>query len=273
MGELNYVTQSDVDFLVEQTKWMQDDEKLKYVFDWFVDNWSYGGYSKGMLCIAAEHLDSINSLNGLVGGKRASNLTEFEREKTGFKFEGHPSALRLNQYMVSWFRNLSENDISMLVQNNPLRKDILENMSQLVEQYKSVFEDDDREKIVRDIFLKKQGKKYVGTCGDFAKQFEIVCENLDLKKQVILCTGEIHNGVCFVGHSFNAVVDEENGDVKYIDISFAIHAREQAEGFRSVGEQFNCENRYGFFLKTREEIAKAEGKERKYDLPDTARHG
>lgn len=268
----NKLESEDIKLLVEKTKGKTDAEKLKIVFDWFVNNWSYEGYGRFQYMLfdtASEQdsdnlVDDINFINALIvldTKLKETNVDAFfAKHKTNSEFWKIDRCLSV----LEWASSLSEKQIKDFEQTKPRLAKALTNVLANKQFFEDGCNQDIAEAALRKSFLKKEGKKYVGVCQNFAEEFERVCKQIDLQDCVVLtCNGLINNGICSAYHAFNAVVDDETEKVKYIDISYAIHAREQKQGF-VAGDKFNSENPDEFFMKTRDQIEKAEGKERTY---------
>lgn len=274
MEQLKKVSEQDREFLKGLTAGKSDDEKLQIVFDWFVENWGYSGYSK----LAASYSNNLKKSFEQGGGiwraiYRTLDITAEDKAETNF-IKRPVTDDRAKNFentcldVMQWAANLNAVQRSKIIKKYDKNKKQFLLLFASVKRLNEVHQKDEAEKFLRERFIKKQNKKYIGVCEDFALEYASVCADLELGKKVLYCGGQIDNGVDLVAHAFNAVIDEKNNELKYIDLSYAIHAREQAEGFHGVWEDFHSENPQDFYLKTREEIEKAEGKPRVYNLTE-----
>lgn len=266
------ISSKDLELLRSKIKNKQEVEQLKILFDWFVENWSYKGYNKleaGFSNEADKDFPTCGPL-GCLAKLRFFSQKEKEELKLDQVYSQNANKTSMQNLclaLADWAANLTKEDIDYIVQRKPFLVPIINCIRDNADNYKQIAKRDEQEKICRAMFLESNTVNYIGVCIDFSKNFADVCNTLGINSNVICCYGEIFNGTSWVYHAFNAVVNLDNQEVKYIDLSFAIHAKEQKQGY-AFGEKYKSEDPDDFFMKSRKEIKKAEGRDRVYKYTD-----
>ena len=272
MKKPSRLTQEDVDLLKKMVEGKSDLEKLEFLFDWFVENWGYLGYpkfshgrwynSKAVQTPTSDPFDCMTYIDCSLLFSELGEQLNYEPVK---KCEN--GSMEKAFAMVSWAQSFGDEQLEKLKKDHPKLVFAIENLLANVDYLKKGFQYEAEVNVARDIFLKKNDAKYASLCGAFASEYARVCSQIGLKNYVVkTCEGKIFNGIIWVGHGFNAIVNTKTNEVRYVDISFGIHTKEQKMGWKY--DDTNCDSPRGFYMKTREEIAESEGRERKYYKTD-----
>lgn len=175
---------------------MSEKEKYKAIFDFFVERFNYDystldsakgyGYFKEISLKYRKHLIPITSQ--IDGYVKLSELEKCNRLLEELQKENNP--------------------------NNELIT--------LIENARKCYESAEKIKSRKDYRLGDLFATKYGVCRDFAAAFKDVCDEFNLPCEFI--TGSILSDGVEVGHAWNAILD--NGEVKFIDISAAIHSKD-----------------------------------------------
>lgn len=255
MDKPSALDSEDINFIVNQIESLENtEEKYKYVFNWLVENYSYKGYNLrthtlGLWMFKFDLAPSIkddyfgNIFFNTPPLKRPAYTTVVEqwREDFWFYWANQP------QSEYDKFKELcqNENDIKRL-------ELVKENAKRISLDY--ILDKADQK--ARDEFLSENPTKYCGVCVNFSSEFCKVCKQAGLNP--IAVDGEIFNGFINVPHEFNAV--QIKGEVKFIDISAAIHVKEQNMGLYTNQTTSNPED---YFLCSFDELHKLDGNDKR----------
>ena len=74
-----------------------------------------------------------------------------------------------------------------------------------------------------------------GVCRDFSLNFQELCKIFSLPCEIV--QGQIQSNGCMLSHMWNAIVIDN--EIKYIDISGAIHSKDGTYKDTSIDDYFN----------------------------------
>ncbi len=201
------IEQEQMDKIINEIRsknFRSDKEKLVYLTKWFVSNFNYDyavlkAYHKNaaMTMLGKKYLP-IDMVRFVPGGW----IDEYERHEGEFSEKAERD----------WYKETYERH-KKFQQENP----------EIVEEYKNLYN-------LRQKYLQLQAnggfyKSKSGVCADFASAFKELCKELNIG--CIEVFGNIMSEDVYAGHEWNAV--EIDGEVKMIDLSFAIHNRDEGK--------------------------------------------
>lgn len=175
---------------------MSDEQKYKVIFDWFVSKIKYD-YS------------ILENVRGALYAKESSSRYRNIIRKYITKIEGYQNKSRLEmaESLIELLQRAGENrDLIKLKQKEKACWENAESFQKNAEGYK-----------IGDVFI-----THYGVCEDFAKAYKAICDKIGLECEIII--GNILSDEVECGHAWNAIV--VSGEVKFIDISGAIHSND-----------------------------------------------
>lgn len=187
-----------------------DEQKYKYVFDWCVKHFNYD-YA---------HLNGVKAT--LLGRKSLSNYSDIIRD----------CIKSIPDYSL---KSRIEKTVALLetLQNIPDAPNELLKAKQRELRYWEESRD-----------FKKKHKKYrkgnlfettFGVCKDFSDAYQKICKKLGLTCEIIY--GVVDTDGMQLGHAWNAII--VNDEVKYVDISSAIHCKDRTNRNNKADAYFN----------------------------------
>ena len=206
------------DFTIESIKKqinedMTDEQKYKVIFDYFVNRYKYD-YSILDTEIAFEY---------------------FRKAFSSYRNILRPYIKNIENYsQMSHFEQVHK--ILEQIPTDESHEELLELMKSAEEYYSRANEFKKNNKNYR------YGNLYItkyGVCQNFATAFKEMCDAFGLPSEII--GGHILSGDANVGHAWNAIM--VNGDIRYVDISSAIHSKDGTypnntpEDFFDINEQ------------------------------------
>ena len=206
------------DFTIESIKKqinedMTDEQKYKVIFDYFVNRYKYD-YSILDTEIAFEY---------------------FRKAFSSYRNILRPYIKNIENYsQMSHFEQVHK--ILEQIPTDESHEELLELMKSAEEYYSRAHEFKKNNKNYR------YGNLYItkyGVCQNFATAFKEMCDAFGLPSEII--GGHILSGDANVGHAWNAIM--VNGDIRYVDISSAIHSKDGTypnntpEDFFDINEQ------------------------------------
>lgn len=192
---------------------MTDEQKYKVIFDCFVNRYKYD-YSILDTEIAFEY---------------------FRKAFSSYRNILRPYIKNIENYsQMSHFEQVHK--ILEQIPTDESHEELLELMKSAEEYYSRANEFKKNNKNYR------YGNLYItkyGVCQNFATAFKEMCDAFGLPSEII--GGHILSGDANVGHAWNAIM--VNGDIRYVDISSAIHSKDGTypnntpEDFFDINEQ------------------------------------
>lgn len=192
---------------------MTDEQKYKVIFDCFVNRYKYD-YSILDTEIAFEY---------------------FRKAFSSYRNILRPYVKNIENYsQMSHFEQVHK--ILEQIPTDESHEELLELMKSAEEYYSRANEFKKNNKNYR------YGNLYItkyGVCQNFATAFKEMCDAFGLPSEII--GGHILSGDANVGHAWNAIM--VNGDIRYVDISSAIHSKDGTypnntpEDFFDINEQ------------------------------------
>ena len=192
---------------------MTDEQKYKVIFDYFVNRYKYD-YSILDTEIAFEY---------------------FRKAFSSYRNILRPYIKNIENYsQMSHFEQVHK--ILEQIPTDESHEELLELMKSAEEYYSRANEFKKNNKNYR------YGNLYItkyGVCQNFATAFKEMCDAFGLPSEII--GGHILSGDANVGHAWNAIM--VNGDIRYVDISSAIHSKDGTypnntpEDFFDINEQ------------------------------------
>ena len=206
------------DFTIESIKKqinedMTDEQKYKVIFDYFVNRYKYD-YSILDTEIAFEYFRKAFSSYRNILRPYIKNIVNYSQ--------------------MSHFEQVHK--ILEQIPTDESHEELLELMKSAEEYYSRANEFKKNNKNYR------YGNLYItkyGVCQNFATAFKEMCDAFGLPSEII--GGHILSGDANVGHAWNAIM--VNGDIRYVDISSAIHSKDGTypnntpEDFFDINEQ------------------------------------
>ena len=189
------------DFTIESIKKqinedMTDEQKYKVIFDYFVNRYKYD-YSILDTEIAFEY---------------------FRKAFSSYRNILRPYIKNIENYsQMSHFEQVHK--ILEQIPTDESHEELLELMKSAEEYYSRANEFKKNNKNYR------YGNLYItkyGVCQNFATAFKEMCDAFGLPSEII--GGHILSGDANVGHAWNAIM--VNGDIRYVDLSSAIHSKD-----------------------------------------------